>query len=139
MQLNNIYRNKINYIFFNRTTLKAATDYNEKEYPYTVNVIDLIRCSVTVETPKQLHDFIDAFYQTIGSKKGGCIKSLLRIKNGFNKLENTESIHYCDLKCNVFVEWGGMALVGEIQFLLNFMLCAKMYVKYVIEFYTVGI
>ena len=117
-----------------RVVIKAATDYHDKSWPHTVNVIDLVRCSIHVETPKELYDVFNKFYQMvyISKKSGvGCIKSILRIKNGFNQFinfdlnKNKQQIGYCDIKCNVLIELQNIALIGEIQFLLSFMLKAK--------------
>ena len=94
-------------------------------------MVDLIRCSIHVDTPKQLCDVFNKFYQMIYiAKKGGigCIKSILRIKNGFGQfkeIKKDSSLGYCDIKCNILIEFENIAIIGEVQFLLSFMLKAK--------------
>ena len=57
-------------------------------------------------------------------KEGGCIKKIIRVKNGFSKLTN-DNIEYADIKLNVLIEVNNMRMIGEIQFLLSIFLKSK--------------
>ena len=68
-------------------------------------------------------------------KEFDCIKGIVRVKNDFTKLTLNnngkiedlplKSFDYCDIKCNVLIEYYNIKIIGEIQFLLSFMLDAK--------------
>ena len=119
----------------NRITMKAATDYALKSWPHTVHVIDVIRCSITFETPKQLLQAYTMFKQKIPNNANygspfGCLKIRLRAKNGFSDLPKinidddnndtmNDQIGYRDLKINVLVEHGNITLVGDTIFIVN--------------------
>ena len=57
----------------------------------------------------------------------------MRVKNGFLNFQNCESCHnnnltdfnYQDVKLNVLIEYKNTRVIGEIQFILSFMLKAK--------------
>lgn len=64
----------------------------------------------------------------------GCILTVLRIQNGFSRLKNydinnilnnMDKLEYCDLKVNVLVDFNNIRLVGEIQFVLSWMIHVK--------------
>ena len=76
-----------------RLTLKAATDYNHRQWPHCVHVIDLVRCSVTLQTPKDLINTFSAFQRMIGTYNKDprqCIKKIARIKNGFAEIPDVK-------------------------------------------------
>ena len=121
-----------------RCQTKAQLDYNTNdgyEWPTTRNIIDLIRTSVVFENSKDLLDGVAIFSKCVENKKAGCIKAILRCKNGFKdfnfenngKNKNDLSVYdYRDVKLNVLIKYNrSKSLVGEIQFLLKFALMAK--------------
>ena len=66
-------------------------------------------------------------------RKNHCIKRIVRIKNGFDQFQNVSTLddnqlnkfNYCDVKFNILIEWNSVRIIGEIQFLLKWMLEAK--------------
>lgn len=95
-----------------------------------------MRCSVSFGNANDLVVGFNQFVNIIdrGSKaEKGCITSILRMKNGFSEMNsdkwinnnNLEKYHYCDVKINVLIETANTKLIGEIQFVLDFMLEAK--------------
>lgn len=144
-----------------RIKIKSQTDYADQKFPQTACVLDVIRCSLCFDDCHALLVGLKRFEKMIkerrklqlknessgnrnkkgggGSINDGCIKSIVRVKNMFSKLNKklleTEKkddninllnkFQYCDIKYNVIVLHNGMALVGEVQFLLNWMLVAK--------------
>ena len=118
-----------------RSILKAKLDYNNKEWPRTSNIIDVVRCSVSFN---DINAFLNGFnrfynefdYRRIANQKG-CIKAIVRIKNDFSELsdnigsESLENINYCDIKLNVLLEYNNTRIIGEIQFLLDIFLDFK--------------
>ena len=88
---------------------------------------------------------IEKFEKLIKKGKGGCIKSIIRCKNMFSiyndliikKASTIEeqtrlvqsltltNFRYCDIKFNIVIEHKNRAIIGEIQFLIKFMLEAK--------------
>ena len=66
----------------------------------------------------------------VNNKQSGCIKEILRIKNGFKNILNFKSFEdsqYCDIKFNVSIynDHLDTCIIGEIQFLLKWQLYAK--------------
>ena len=111
-----------------RCIVKSRIDYNDRNWPKTSNILDFLRCSVVCDNPKILNDVITNFIQLVGNHKSESIKSILRIKNGFQHVHSKmplNEFNYCDIKMNVLIEYNKMSIVGEIQFLLKFMLDAK--------------
>ena len=90
-----------------------------------------IGCSVTVNKFEELVLMLKQLCVKTNKNEGGCIKKVLRIKNGYdygkNKNLKDTDIEYRDIKVNVLVcnQDKTKQIIGEIQFLLNFMLSAK--------------
>ena len=102
------------------------------EWPFTKNIIDLVRCSVVFDNSKDLLNGIRTFNRLVTANETGCIIEILRIKNGFKDFKNLsdknddlKQYDYRDVKFNVLIAYGKMELVGEVQFLLKCMLLAK--------------
>ena len=115
-----------------RSQKKAELDYHTHDFPNTGSLLDLIRCSVVFENVKDLIQACVKFGHIVDrEKKGGIIARVLRIKNGFSKINdqswNVElnKFEYADIKFNVLIKTDEVSFVGEIQFLLKFMLIAK--------------
>ena len=140
-----------------RSITKADIEYsieNTRKWPYTQNIIDIIRCSVCFDSIEDLIDGINKFkciiddvskkakndnyiYQSDGDKLNKeiscCIKKILRVKNGFLNFQDCKSwknnnltdFDYQDVKLNVLIEYKNIRVIGEIQFILSFMLKAK--------------
>ena len=53
------------------------------EWPFTKNIIDLVRCSVVFENSNDLLNGIETFANLVSNNKTRCIHKILRIKNGF--------------------------------------------------------
>ena len=97
----------------------------------------MVRCSVVFDS---VGDLLAGFNQ-LWSKyscstdtmthKDGCIQAIVRVKNDFSDIEdecwniNVDLFHYCDVKCNVLIEYNNVRIIGEIQLLLSSMLNAK--------------
>ena len=121
-------------------------------------MIDFLRCSVVFDDIKNLTDGINKFMNIVGTSNviqglkglnvkmqqvaklknlkgisGGCLKRVVRIKNGFGSIPDESwnvdllKFDYADIKLNVVIEneKENVRLIGEIQFLLSFMLEAK--------------
>ena len=122
-----------------RCQIKSSLEYSDRPWPYNSNILDILRCSVVFSTPKDLMDGLNKFILLVkynSSKKFRCIKHILRIKNMFQSISNWNinnndidnidwNINYCDIKLNVLIETYKYKMIGEIQFILNFMLKAK--------------
>ena len=119
-----------------RSITKADIEYSieeKRKWPYTQNIIDIIRCSVCFDTIEELIDGINKFKLIIEKKQVKCfIKKILRVKNGFVNFgdkswnnNNLSDFNYQDVKFNVLIEYNRIRVIGEIQFLLSFMLIAK--------------
>ena len=101
---------------------------------YTINlgcICDVVRCSVTFNSCKELLTELNQFIANVDSGKMGCIKRVLRVKNMFcNCFDSNipaaamdlDKFSYCDIKINVVVEHAGKQIICEIQFLLEWML-----------------
>ena len=100
------------------------------EWPFTKNIIDLVRCSIVFKNSKELLDGMQRFSKLI-PYESGCISRISRVKNGFEDFVNVNNdtdlklFDYRDVKFNVLIKYGEIELVGEVQFLLSFMLKAK--------------
>ena len=82
-------------------------------------------------------DFVKGFNQfyhqysdsSAMEKHNGCVKLIVRVKNDFVNIDDECSslplnlFNYCDIKCNVLLEYNKTRLIGEIQFILSFMVC----------------
>lgn len=64
----------------------------------------------------------------IDNNNAMCIKKVLRVKNGFKSIKewkSAEHANYVDIKFNVVIEYNNQCIIGELQFLLKFLLKAK--------------
>ena len=85
------------------------------------------RCSVTFGTSHAFLEALDDFQTKIKQNFFITIKSIVRIKNGFNAIKQWKSMNnaeYCDLKLNVIIldPINRINMIGEIQFLLRWLL-----------------
>ena len=137
-----------------RSKIKSETDYNQSDWPTAASVVDPIRCSVTYTTVKDLLDGVNQFIKQIETNKMAlamsnnknknekdnanskdtkaelsCVKDILRIKNGFKNIlnwKNKYDCQYVDIKLNLLIcNKNGNSIIGEIQFLLSWLLNAK--------------
>ena len=117
-----------------RCQIKAQTDYAQKPWPATSQIVDLIRCSYTFNTCKEMYEAMTRFEKYIKQGKGGSIKRILRVKNMFSQYKAFHDkfatlalpkFSYCDIKFNVLISYGEKSIIGEMQFLLKFMDTAK--------------
>ena len=123
-----------------RCITKASTDYATEPFPTVACIVDFLRCSVTVSSAadmiKIMKQFIDTInqskvnYNTNDDNKETCIKDIVRIKNGFKNIRDWKGVNdcgYCDIKMNLIIydEFTNISQIGEIQFLLNWLLKAK--------------
>ena len=118
----------------------AQVDYNSRPFPTCAELLDILRCSVTFNSCSDLLNGINTFMQRIKDGKGGVIKKIVRIKNGFKRINgwfnnknnkpeiDVNKCGYADIKLNVIISsktGSKTALIGEIQFMLKWMLSAK--------------
>lgn len=61
---------------------KAETDYATEKFPRSNKLIDIIRCSVTFQSPGELLKCIDMFKEVVSDGQTSFVK-IARIKNGF--------------------------------------------------------
>ena len=126
-----------------RCQVKAKLDCNHLEWPYTSHILDYIRASLVFDNISDLISGFNKFYSKFGNYQQAMkpynselIPCIVRIKNDFSIYANVESIDqlknlplnsfdYGDIKCNILIECNGICIVGELQFLLKFMLNAK--------------
>ena len=109
-----------------RCVIKANTDYANEEFPNTACICDLIRCSFTFRRMDDLLLALDVFESRFSQQ-------IVRIKNGFSSYISGMPLEYRDIKYNLIIfpdvlyglnaERG--ALIGEVQFILEFMTHAK--------------
>ena len=114
-----------------RCQAKAETDYADREYPTTAQIIDFIRCSLEFSSPTDLLNGMNIFVNAVNSGKT-CLKKICRIKNMFleNKRDNNniwDLYKYADIKMNVLMvdDIQKLSMMVEVQFLMNFMKIAK--------------
>ena len=113
-----------------RCIVKASVEYNLKEFPSVASILDLIRCSITFENVNSMFKAIECFQHKVLLKKAGCVKDILRLKNGFNKVrlwKESKDYQYFDIKLNILIETNnnGNNIIGEIQFLTKWLLKFK--------------
>ena len=123
-----------------RAIEKAIIDYKHESWPHTSNVTDYVRCSVLFDTVSDLIIAYKKFWEEFGglnslNKRKGCIKGIVRVKNGFFRFRRLAAksmegvplseFDYSDIKFNILIQHKKTRLIGEIQFLLDFMLTAK--------------
>ena len=102
-----------------RCITKAELDYKYDIWPHTINIKDLLRCSVTFDTIdgliKGYKQFTNMMYDRYlygnNAKNISCIKRILRIKNGFSTIvdeswnvKDLSKFDYVDIKFNVLIE-----------------------------------
>ena len=92
----------------------------------------MVRCSVEFDTAQALVTGLNAFRRIIqGNSHKTCIVEIVRCKNMFSQMEEWDGIQelikysYCDVKFNVIIKVGKYKIVGEVQFMINFMTEAK--------------
>ena len=117
-----------------RCKMKTLLEYYDAPWPRSAQLLDLVRGSIVFETSKDLLRGFELFRRWINSErftKDSCLKYIVRVKNGFNCIKDEswnldiKEFDYCDIKINVLIEYNGMKLIGELQFMLDFMLKAK--------------
>ena len=132
-----------------RSIVKTELDYsdsNKYEWPFSSNLLDLVRCSVVFNNVNDLINAIEIFDKMVNENQNDknkrqsatlqlyCVQKILRIKNSFktnfgncNNINDIELKYfdYTDVKFNVLIEYKDIQLIGEIQFLVQFMLDAK--------------
>ena len=118
-----------------RCIAKSKMDYFDREWPHSSNLLDTVRCSVSFDDIESFLKGFNLFYSKYNGDsnavvgrlgKSDGIQFIVRIKNDFSELNGSDQdYHYCDVKFNVLLEYNGQRLIGEIQFLLKFMLTAK--------------
>ena len=107
------------------------------QWPHTAHILDYLRCSVVFDNIQDFLNGFNHFYNEFNSNTTNlrekmyhqkrCIKCIVRIKNDFDGIEDNcknldlRPFNYCDIKCNVLIEYQGIRIIGEIQFLLAFM------------------
>ena len=129
---------------------KAELDYKNSKYkwPHSRHIKDIIRCSVVFDNIDNLLNGCRKFEEIIKLRRENemkkdsekdkelsnttCIKEIIRIKNGFCDIKdeswklNVNEFNYCDIKYNVLISSSkNICIIGEVQFLLKFMLDAK--------------
>ena len=87
------------------------TDYKDRKWPRSANLLDVIRCSAFFETPKDLIDAVHRVTDIVDTEKAGSMKVVLRIKNSFSKIH--ENMTYADVKVNVLVTSHNVSVIGE--------------------------
>ena len=123
---------------YDRCVNKSKLDYSDGDWPHSQYILDCIRCSVVFDDIGQFLNGFNQFYSKYGGnsesigKHSGCIQGIVRIKNDFSRLPNDlkknlklEDCGYKDIKCNILIEHNNVRLIGEIQFILTFMLETK--------------
>lgn len=115
---------------YDRCVEKSQVDYVDAKWPRTAKLIDIIRCSITFNSCKEMYDALMVFKHRVDHNQGDCIKKILRIKNGFSTIKNwknTNDFEYRDIKLNVLISNNDNSkqIIGEIQFLLSLMLNVK--------------
>ena len=103
-------------------------DYNDREFPNTSHIWDLVRCSVSFSTPSHLLKALEKFRETLEKNKNSrylkdkpIFVSIHRIKNSFSDLKHdNNNVSYADVKINVKFNAPHFShVVCEIQFALG--------------------
>ena len=115
---------------YERSIMKAQTDYIDRGFPTTSSIVDFLRCSVTFNNSNDMLSVIKYFIDKIEANEAGCVIGIARIKNGFKNIIHWKEIkdcNYCDIKINVIIydSLTNTSQIGEIQFLLKWLLKAK--------------
>ena len=106
---------------------KTESDYSDRKrgfrWPYSAHVLDVLRCSVTVNSIDEMNAALSAFSEDCKLDE---IAKIVRCKNGFSDYGTDEiPAKYSDVKLNVLFSFRGRSVVGEVQFLLQCMLDGK--------------
>lgn len=93
---------------YDRCIIKACTDYADTDFPQTAAILDFLRCSITLEKPKDLLIVLEKFISKIEKNSydgDNCVIDIVRIKNGFSKIasnwKSSKDCEYCDIKFNI--------------------------------------
>ena len=89
---------------YDRCLIKSNTDYGDRDYPSVACIVDFLRCSVTYSSLSEMLAGIKNFRDKIDNGEIKCLKSIVRIKNGFKNISSWKSFNdaeYCDIKFNV--------------------------------------
>ena len=100
-------------------------DYINEAYPTSAKILDINRCALQFKTISSMMTYLQIFGQKIENGESGCIKAIIRCKNGWSEgVFNEEHPQYTDIKLNVLVSSSrDGSIVAEIQFLLVIMVC----------------
>ncbi len=100
----------------NRCQSKLENDYSEAVFPKAAKLLDIVRCSVTFNTVKQLIKGYQGLMNHMKSSAGKDLE-IARVKNGFL---NKDDKGYRDVKINVIYHSPitGLKIICEIQLLL---------------------
>lgn len=118
-------------------TTKQNTDYGDRKFPSCAAICDILRCSCTFDSTKDMLNCLNHLCEEINdnkngenSKNAGCLREIVRIKNGFSDIKNWKNESQCDykdIKLNVIIydETTDQSMIVEIQLLLTWLLKAK--------------
>mmetsp|Transcript_40561 Transcript_40561/g.66645 ORF Transcript_40561/g.66645 Transcript_40561/m.66645 type:complete len:944 (+) Transcript_40561:110-2941(+) len=101
-----------------RCKVKTETDYFNEDFPTSACLLDIIRCTITFKSIESMLAMIKKFETLVQEQKCGCLKEIMRIKNGFIDYDHDKP-QYTDIKYNVRVHVDNKEVIGEIQFLLE--------------------
>ena len=113
-----------------RSREKTQVQYAHKDFPNSMELCDLIRCSIVCDSASGMFVAIKGVVGLIEAGKGGVIIQVLRTKNGAKIAYNfngPEDATYWDYKINVLTvdKKAGFHMVGEVQFIHNSIFDAK--------------
>ena len=97
-------------------------------------ILDFVRASITFKSVKALINGVKEFCKLVNNGKIRCISSIVRVKNGFKEIETWNDLSefgYRDLKINILITNDNIAVCGELQFLLDWMLHAKKMLRFI--------
>jgi len=106
-------------VFFNCSVL-----FCERQAMFTKQTNKHVRCSVTftrIDDLLSVFQHIQSHINSDKNRKGGGMKGIVRIKNGFIQTE-LENPKYSDIKLNVLFEDKEKLIVAEIQLMLQIFL-----------------
>ena len=103
--------------------------FHDKLYPNSAHILDFVRGSIKFNNCKDMIEGINIFTKYIDENAHkGCIVSIVKCKNDFSQfLRANPKYIYCDIRFNVVIcdRISGDAIIGEVQFILDWMLDAK--------------
>ena len=95
-------------------------------------IADFVGSTVTFDNVNDLINAVHQFKLIVDTDNCGCVTDIISINNGFENVErwkSEEDCHFVDLKINVIIRDmtipNGSAMIGEIIFLLKFLLASK--------------